>query len=157
MIFDKNVNKYVPIATTLAFITWLYITWFIYFRPHVFGFNMYSILFALATSFSWYNLYKAAKIDPGVLKQNQDQMNQTILKLVEKNEFSIEQFCSACIIRKPLRSKHCSECDRCVAKFDHHCPWVDNCIGQNNIRYFVGFLFWTPICLAFYLHGAFSC
>jgi hypothetical protein len=118
---------------------------------------MYSILFALATSFSWYNLYKAAKIDPGVLKQNQDQMNQTILKLVEKNEFSIEQFCSACIIRKPLRSKHCSECDRCVAKFDHHCPWVDNCIGQNNIRYFVGFLFWTPICLAFYLHGAFSC
>lgn len=128
-----------------------------YFRPHVFGFTLYSLLFALATSLSWYNLYKAAKTDPGVLKQNQDQMNQTILKLVEKNEFSIDQFCSACIIRKPLRSKHCAECDRCVAKFDHHCPWVDNCIGQNNTKYFVGFLFWTPICLAFYLHGAFSC
>jgi hypothetical protein len=144
-------------ATTLALISWFYITWFIYFRSYVFGFSLYSLLFLLSTTFSWYNLYKACKEDPGVLKANQDQMNQTIVKLVEKNEFTIDQFCSSCIIRKPLRSKHCAECDRCVAKFDHHCPWVDNCIGQNNIKYFIGFLFWTPVCLIFYLHGAFSC
>ena len=76
------------------------------------------------------------------------------MQFVEQNEFSIDQFCTACIIRKPLRSKHCSDCDRCVAKFDHHCPWVDNCIGQYNLKYFVGFLFWTPVCLTFYMHGA---
>ncbi len=30
-------------------------------------------------------------------------------------------------------------------------------IGQFNYKYFVGFLFWTPICLGFYLHGALKC
>lgn len=141
-------------ATTLAFISWLYFTWFIYFRPFVFDFSWYSLLFITATTMSWYNFYKSYKADPGVLRTNRDQMNKTILQFVEQNEFSIESFCTACIIRKPLRSKHCSDCDRCVAKFDHHCPWVDNCIGENNLKYFVGFLFWTPICLALFMHDA---
>jgi hypothetical protein len=76
--------------------------------------------------------------------------------MLDRNEFSIDDFCTSCIIRRPLRSKHCAECDHCVSKFDHHCPWVNNCIGEDNLKYFVGFLFWTPICLLFYLHGAYK-
>ena len=38
---------------------------------------------------------------------------------------------------KPVRAHHCRECGFCVFKMDHHCPWINNCVGHRNIKYFV--------------------
>jgi hypothetical protein len=41
-------------------------------------------------------------------------------------------FCRVCCMVQPPRAHHCKECEKCVALFDHHCPWVSNCIGESN-------------------------
>lgn len=46
------------------------------------------------------------------------------------------QKCRTCHRSKPARSKHCSICKTCMTRQDHHCVWINNCVGAHNYRYF---------------------
>mmetsp|Transcript_5066 Transcript_5066/g.4999 ORF Transcript_5066/g.4999 Transcript_5066/m.4999 type:complete len:303 (+) Transcript_5066:671-1579(+) len=80
--------------------------------------------------------------DPGYLKNNR---KNTLLSLCE--EYDSIQICPECIIKRPPRSRHCQTCDTCVEKFDHHCPWINNCIGARNLGLFYLFLIMTLLVL----------
>ncbi|EGN98748.1 hypothetical protein SERLA73DRAFT_181375 [Serpula lacrymans var. lacrymans S7.3] len=53
--------------------------------------------------------------------------------------------CKKCGQTRPERSHHCRICKRCVLKYDHHCPGVNQCVGLHNERHFVMFMAYLVI------------
>jgi len=96
---------------------------------------------------SLFLLCKASFTEPGILPRG---IPDTSIDLENPPTIQVEgesmirlRYCPTCHIWRPPRSKHCRDCDNCVDSFDHHCPWISNCVGLRNYRYFVGFIFAT--------------
>ena len=63
------------------------------------------------------------------------------------------RYCHLCKWIKTPSIHHCSRCHACIRNLDHHCPILYNCVGYENRKTFIVFLFWSFIlvCWAIYL------
>lgn len=62
-------------------------------------------------------------------------------------------FCESCQIIQAVPSKHCKLCEGCCTKFDHHCVFINKCVGLKNHRTFILFLITTILCEFAFFHA----
>lgn len=93
----------------------------------------------------WIALYYSNVVDPGFLAQNTSEYDETLRQIgnydtINQGISPFSNLCHTCRTVKIVRSKHCRTCNRCVKSFDHHCPYVYNCVGINNRVWFITFV-----------------
>ncbi|CAH0778090.1 unnamed protein product [Bemisia tabaci] len=88
----------------------------------------------------------ANRIDPGYIPCNTETYHRIIRQIPHSDKWNkkrdgmLTRLCHTCRCVRPLRAKHCRICDRCVAHFDHHCPFIYNCVGVRNRMWFFTFV-----------------
>ncbi|KAF9483485.1 zf-DHHC-domain-containing protein [Pholiota conissans] len=70
-----------------------------------------------------------------------EEIGLTEALMPDRDFSSPDRWCRKCWAPRAERTHHCSICNRCVLKMDHHCPWIGaKCIGHRTYPAFVHFL-----------------
>lgn len=138
--------------------------------PHYSGWSIMAVAIAL-TLFVLVTLVVTSSRDPGIVPRNAhppelddyywtDSINGTnpLSRLPRTKDVIVNgiivktKYCETCMLYRPIRASHCSVCDNCVERFDHHCPWVGQCIGLRNYRFYYMFILSATL-LCLYVHA----
>lgn len=125
---------------------------------------LFTVSSLLRTSFSDPGVIPRANVDEAAYIEKQIEVPNSLnsptyrppprtKEVLVKGQTVKLKYCFTCKIFRPPRASHCSICDNCVDKFDHHCMWVGNCVGKRNYRFFYMFI----VSLAFLAVFIFSC
>ncbi|CAA6659644.1 unnamed protein product [Spirodela intermedia] len=121
---------------------------------HEFHHHLGNLIIAIAVVFAAYVLlllFMTSGGDPGIIPRNAHLPEPD--EEAETSHISADwtgnrggvKYCHTCMLYRPPRCSHCSICNNCVERFDHHCPWVGQCIGKRNYRFFFMFVSSTTL------------
>ncbi|XP_019358601.1 PREDICTED: probable palmitoyltransferase ZDHHC19 [Gavialis gangeticus] len=83
------------------------------------------------------NLLLASFMDPGILPRGAKGRTRLVIQVLhDKDRRFGPRWCHKCHCYCPPQSFHCPSCNVCVEGFDHHCYWLNNCVGRGNARCF---------------------
>ncbi|KAK0530527.1 Eukaryotic peptide chain release factor GTP-binding subunit [Tilletia horrida] len=134
--------------------------WFGFVAPYIWrGFSpALVIIFAYLFLVALVNMLVTATSDPGILPRNldpdppctvgetapldpEDPLAVPLPRIIRVRESDIKvKWCETCGTYRAPRSSHCRPCDNCVEDIDHHCTFLNNCIGRRNYASFFAFL-----------------
>ena len=109
------------------------------FRENNVGVIFYIILFLFLMAM--WSYFAAAFTNPGPVP--------VFWGIYSEHQSGERKYCLVCHNFKPERAHHCSRCKQCILNMDHHCPWINNCVGFDNRKFFM--LFLTYLVLALYV------
>lgn len=156
--YQYSVSSFFPkCLTTILYLWTAYVT---ITRNKIFSYK--AVLFAISflLVLSLYTYFQVIIIGPGspldfydlAIRDLKDVEIGTELppEFLTKRSLTIKhdgrfRVCQTCKFWKPDRCHHCSSCNQCILKMDHHCPWFAVCIGFLNQKFFIQFLVYTTI------------
>lgn len=106
---------------------------------------------AIVKFYLFVNFVVAALTDPGIIPHNRwpnavnksrhhrNETPQPITIQIDDGDVDLI-WCCVCQFHRPPRSVHCDACNYCIEEFDHHCVWLNHCIGRRNYRFFFAFI-----------------
>jgi hypothetical protein len=151
------INHYDRVGTVMAALVWVLILYssltILLLAQHqhvpIFLAAFYCTICALALA----SHAKTCFTDPGAVPIAAVPLVCIATNTTKSTEPKFYAMCSHCQTYKPDCAHHCRICDRCVSRMDHHCPWMNNCIGAGNMKHFTLFLIyvWTASALALVL------
>ncbi|XP_039362944.1 palmitoyltransferase ZDHHC12 isoform X2 [Mauremys reevesii] len=118
------------------------------------------LIFVLLVLCSVLLYFVVSLMDPGFVESDEEEK----VGMNEEQGVMMPQFpsnvwlrrCGYCMLKQPMRAKHCQLCRHCVRRYDHHCPWIENCVGERNHPLFIVYLAVQLVVLLWSFHVAWS-
>ncbi|GAM22904.1 hypothetical protein SAMD00019534_060790 [Acytostelium subglobosum LB1] len=146
-------NPILPTWMLCSFTTWVfyYIKYILPSQPDMAFTHTFTMVIL---TLYYYYVFKLAFSDPGTISSFTASQDSKDFQEAIEHELKVPDVCSSCLINKPIRARHCRTCRRCVARFDHHCGWINNCVGAGNNGSFIILLclFMTSYSMSFFFN-----
>uniref|UniRef100_A0A8C9EWF5 Palmitoyltransferase n=1 Tax=Pavo cristatus TaxID=9049 RepID=A0A8C9EWF5_PAVCR len=102
--------------------------------------------------------FRVSLMDPGFVtaEEEADKSEEQCMVIPQASSSVKMRRCGYCMVKQPMRAKHCQLCQHCVRRYDHHCPWIENCVGEKNHPLFIVYLSVQLVVLLWGGHVAWS-
>jgi hypothetical protein len=138
----KPLPTSLPLIFVLHIILIVYSTFVLCYMPAV-GLGLSSpesIAYHVVTGLAIISYYRGVVTDPGHIPPTPEWEKENAEKKAEGL-----RFCSREKKWKPERAHYCSAIGRNVLKMDHYCPWLANCVGFFNQKFFLLFILYASV------------